>query len=57
MHEKYIDCTEKVKRQFTKRLPASRPTWFKISYTDRLKCLGLSTLELRRLRLDLIFCY
>jgi len=29
-----------------------------MSYIDRtLKCLGLATLELRRLHLDLIFCY
>jgi len=28
-----------------------------MSYTDRLKCLGLTTLKLRRLRLDLILCY
>ena len=28
-----------------------------LSYTDRLKCLGLTTLELRRLHLDLIYCY
>jgi len=27
-----------------------------MSYTDRLKCLDLTTLELRRLHLDLIFC-
>ena len=28
-----------------------------MSYTDRLKCLGLTTLELRRLHIDSIFCY
>ena len=28
-----------------------------MSYADRLKCLDLTTLELRRLHLDLIFCY
>ena len=26
-------------------------------YTNRLKCLGLTTLELRRLHVDLIFCH
>ena len=50
---KDIDCIEKVQRQFTKRLPGLKS----MSYTDRLKCLDLTTLELRRLHLDLIFCY
>ena len=51
--KKDIDCIEKVQRQFTKRLPGLKS----MSYTDRLKCLDLTTLELRRLHLDLIFCY
>jgi len=28
-----------------------------MTYTDRLKCLDLTTLKLRRLHLNLIFCY
>ena len=40
-------------RDTTKRLPGLKS----MSYTDRLKCLGLSTLELPRLHLDLIFCH
>ena len=44
---KRYDCIEKVQRQFTKRLPGLKS----MSYTDRLKCLGLTTLELRRLHL------
>jgi len=53
MHQKDIDCIEKVQRQFTKMLPGLKS----MSYTDRLKCLDLTTLELRRLHIDLIFCY
>jgi len=53
VHQKDIDCIEKVPRQFTKRLPGLKS----MSHTDRLKCRGLTTLELRRLHLDLIFCY
>ena len=44
---------EKAQRRFTKRLRGLRD----VAYTDRLNCLGLPTLELRRLQLDLIFCY
>jgi len=42
-----------VQRRFTKRLRGLR----NVVYTERLSSLGLSTLELRRLQLDLIFCY
>ena len=44
---------EKVQRHFTKRLPGLKH----MSYTERLHYLGLSNLELRRLHLDLIYCY
>ena len=48
-----IDLTEKVQRRFTKRLSGLKA----YSYSERLQYLGLSSLELRRLHLDLIFCY
>ena len=51
--KKDTDYIEKVQRQFTKRLPGLKS----MSYTDRPKFLGLTRLELRRLHLDLIFCY
>jgi len=45
--------TTKVQRRFTKRL-----RWLRnVGYTERLNRLGLPTLELRRLQLELIFCY
>jgi len=48
-----IDLIEKVQRRFTKRLSGLRA----YSYSERLQYLGLPSLELRRLHLDLIFCY
>jgi len=44
---------EKVQRHFTKRLRGFR----NLSYADRLTKLDLPSLELRRLQLDLIYCY
>jgi len=48
-----IMMIEKVQRRFTKRLRRYR----NLSYTDRLIKLALPSLELRRLHLDLIYCY
>jgi len=48
-----IDQVEKVQRHFTKRLLGMRC----LSYGERLQKLDLPRLELRRLHLDLIFCY
>ena len=48
-----IDLIEKVQRRFTKRLSGLKA----YSYSERLQYLGLSSLELRRLHLDLILCY
>jgi hypothetical protein len=44
---------ESVQRRYTKRIPGLE----NLSYNARLKFLNLSTLELRRLHFDLIFCY
>jgi len=44
---------ESVQRRFTKRLPGL----FHLNYTNRLKSLGLETLELRRLHHDLMYTY
>ena len=51
--EDLIDLIEKVQRRFTKRLYGLKS----LSYADRLTKLGLCSLELRRLHLDLILCY
>ena len=48
-----IDLIEKVQRRFTKRLYDLKS----LSYADQLTKLGLCSLELRRLQLDLILCY
>jgi len=48
-----VDLIEKVQRRFTKRLRNLKH----LPYDERLAKLGLPTLELRRLHLDLIFCY
>jgi len=42
-----------VQRGFTKRLPGLK----NLSYKERLAATNLDTLELRRLRTDLIVCY
>ena len=46
-----VTRVESVQRSFTKRLPGFRDT----DYKSRLLLLGLDSLELRRLRQDLIF--
>ena len=46
-------AVERVQRRFTKRLPGLG----KLSYAERLNRLNLSSLELRRLHNDLIWCY
>jgi len=51
--KKEISQIEKVQRRFRNRLRGLRD----VGYNARLSRLGLSTLELRRLQLDLIFCY
>lgn len=48
-----IEQLEKVQRRFTKRLRGMKS----LSYNRRLLQLGLPSLELRRLHLDLVFCY
>jgi len=48
-----IERTEKVQRQFTKRLYGFKHS----SYKERLTKLGIPSLELRRLYLDLTHCY
>jgi len=48
-----IEKLEKVQRRFTKRLRNMKS----LSYNRRLLQLGLPSLELRRLHLDLVFCY
>jgi len=50
---KDIDCIEKVQRRFTKRLPGMN----NMTYYQRLHVLGLASLELRRIRIDLLFTY
>ena len=44
---------ESVQRQFTKRFPCCRH----LAYNDRLVKLNIDSLELRRLRLDLVYVY
>ena len=48
-----IELIERVQRRFTKRLPG----YSNLTYKDRLALLNLPSLELRRLRLDLLSCY
>jgi len=50
---KDIKTIETVQRKFTKRLPGMKT----LSYHQRLVKLGLESLELRRLRADLLFTY
>ena len=51
--KKEIDLIEKVQRRFTKRLRGCKS----LTYEARLVRLGIPSLELRRLHLDLIYCY
>ena len=44
---------ESVQKQFTKRLPGLK----NLTYEERLKLLGLQSLEHRRLIFDLVLCY
>ena len=48
-----IDLIESVQRSFTKKIPELST----LSYNERLTRLNLPSLELRRLRHDLLFCY
>jgi len=48
-----LEAIERVQRRFTKRLPGLN----NFTYSERLYRLGIPTLELRRLRSDLIWCY
>ena len=48
-----ISQIESVQRKFTKRLRGLAM----LSYGERLSCLGLESLEMRRLRQDLVYCY
>ena len=48
-----INAIERVQKQFTKRLPGLK----NLAYNERLKLLGLQSLEHRRLKFDLILCY
>jgi len=47
------DAVESVQRRFTKKLP----TLTNLSYRERLKCLNIFSLELRRLHTDLFWRY
>ena len=48
-----VSCIEKVQRSFTKRLPGLNNS----TYRERLVVTNLDSLEVRRLRVDLIMCY
>jgi hypothetical protein len=48
-----IESLEKVQRRFTKRIVGM----YNLTYLQRLICLGLESLELRRLRADLLLVY
>jgi len=48
-----VTLIEQVQRRFTKRLRGYRD----LSYHDRLNKLNLETLELRRVKSDLVLCY
>ncbi len=48
-----IAQVEAVQRKFTKRLPG----FALLSYRERLLRLGLDSLEMRRLKQDLVYCY
>ena len=48
-----VTLIEQVQRRFTKRLRGFR----NISYAERLKLLDVDTLEVRRLKFDLVYCY
>jgi len=48
-----IEAVESVQHEFTKRLPGLS----NYSYVEKLKRLELQCLELRRLHLDLMWCY
>jgi ribonuclease P/MRP protein subunit RPP40 len=48
-----IDMLERVQRRYTKFIPGL----FDISYPDRMKNLGIVSMELRRVHLDLTFAY
>jgi len=50
---KYVNLIERVQRNFTKRLCG----YFDLHYSERLKLLKCDTLELRRLKFDLIMMY
>ena len=48
-----IDKIESVQRKFTKFLPGL----FNVPYMNRLEIVGLESLEIRRIKLDLVFMY
>jgi len=48
-----ISSIEKVQRRFTERLPGLK----NLTYKQRLVATNLNSLELRRLRTDLVVCY
>jgi hypothetical protein len=52
-HSGRITQIESVQRRFTKRLPGLK----NVKYQARLEQLGLASLEMRRLRQDLVFAY
>ena len=50
---KHINAIERVQKRFTKRIPELS----KLSYAERLACISLEPLELRRLKIDLLLYY
>ena len=48
-----INAIESVQRRFIKRIPCTK----NLTYCQRLRGLGIESLELRRLRADLLFTY
>jgi hypothetical protein len=53
-HARLIRRIESVLRKFTKRLPGNIGD---VEYRDRLLCLGIDSLEVARLRQDLVNVY